>query len=175
MGWVLLTYQLPTEPSRARVTVWREVRRSGALHLQQAVVAFPDTPEFRSEADRFARVVAEVGGKTLAFGGEPLAASDGARLVGRWNKARNAEYRELIAKCEAFLAEIDHEFEVEKFTDAELEEEEAELDKLKRWHERVVRRDVHGAEVGSDAADAIDRAEAALARFTTAVFERTAP
>jgi hypothetical protein len=175
MAWILLTYQLPSEPSRARVAVWREVRRSGALHLQQSVLAFPDTPEFRSEVERFQTVVADVGGDTLTIGGEPLTGADGDRLVERWNAARNAEYDELVSECEKLLAEIDHELEIEKLTDAELEEEEAELGKLQRWHERIRRRDVHQAPTGREAAAAIERAQAALARFANAVFERTAP
>jgi hypothetical protein len=175
MAWVLLTYRLPSCSSRARVAVWREVRRSGALHLQQSVVAFPDTPAFRSELERFMAAVAEVGGETLSIGGEPLAEADGARLVERWNAARDAEYGELISECDTFLAEIEHEFEIEKFTDAELQEEEAELDKLQRWHERIRARDVHVAARGPAAAAAIEGAGEALARYAQAVFERSGP
>jgi hypothetical protein len=175
MAWVLLTYRLPSCSSRARVAVWREVRRSGALHLQQSVVAFPDTPAFRSELERFMAAVAEVGGETLSIGGEPLAEADGARLVERWNAARDAEYGELISECDTFLAEIEHEFEIEKFTDAELQEEEAELDKLQRWHERIQRLDIHQASGAAAAAQALRDAEAALARYSTAVFEHTQP
>ncbi len=96
VAWILLTYKLHSEPSRARVAVWREIRRSGALHLQQSVVAFPDTPAFRE------------------------AAADGSQLAESWNAARDAEYAELVGVCERFLAEIEHEFEIEKFTTAEL-------------------------------------------------------
>ena len=35
----MLIYRLPSNDSRARVAVWRELRRSGALHVQQSVVA----------------------------------------------------------------------------------------------------------------------------------------
>ena len=45
MDWIVLIYRLPTNDSRARVAVWRELRRSGAHHLQQSVVAVPDTPK----------------------------------------------------------------------------------------------------------------------------------
>jgi hypothetical protein len=175
MAWVLFTYQLPSDSSRARVAVWREVRRSGALHLQQSVIAFPDRPAFRPQVDRVMEVVREVGGESLSIGGEPLAEADGARLVERWNAARDAEYGELIAECGNFLTEIEHEFEIEKFTDAELDEEEAELDKLQRWHARIRARDVHGAASGREAVETIARAEAALARYAEAVFERTGP
>jgi hypothetical protein len=172
VAWILLTYQLPSDSSRARVAVWREIRRLGALHLQQSVVVFPDTPGFRTATERFRAIVGELGGETLTIGGAPLDEADGGRLRERWNAQRDAEYRELIDVCEKFLGEIDHEFEIEKFTDAELEEEEAEVDKLQRWYERTKARDVHGASAGADAAAAMGRAQDALARYSQAVFDR---
>lgn len=170
-----MTYRLPRGGSSARVAVWREVRRSGALQLQQSVVAFPDDPAFSRAVDRLRALVSELGGETLAVRAEPMAAADGTRLLDAWNEARAAEYSELRAECGKFLAEIDHEFEIEKFTLAELDEEESSLERLQRWREQVAARDLHGAE-GSDAADAaLTEAQAALERYSTAVFERTAP
>ncbi len=176
MNWVLLTYKLPPDPSsRARVAVWREVRRSSALHLQQSVVAFPDAEGFEAALGRFRALVAELGGESLAFRGGPIEGEDGIRLVQAWNAARDTEFAELVAKCGQFLAEIDHEFEIEKFTSAELEEEEAELDKLERWHERIRTRDVCDAGGAVDADSALARAREALERYSQAVFERSAP
>jgi hypothetical protein len=175
VGWIVLIYRLPANDSRARVAVWRELRRSGALHVQQSVVAVPDGDAFRADVEQLREVLAEVGGQVTALRTEPLSAGDDARLLEAWQDARDAEYRELAGECAKFLAEIDHEFEIEKFTLAELDEEEAELDKLQRWHERIRRLDVHGAPGGPAAASAITDAEAALARYSAAVFERTQP
>ncbi len=176
MDWILLTYKLTPDPSsRARVAVWREVRRAGALHLQQSVVAFPDMEAFGPALDRFRGLVNELGGESLALRGGPLAGEDGARLVEAWNTARDGEFAELADQCRKFLAEIDHEFEIEKFTSAELEEEEAELDKLERWHARVRERDVCGCEGAAEAEAALGRAREALERYSQAVFERSAP
>lgn len=171
--WTLITYRLPSDSSRARVAVWREVRRSGALHLQQSVVAFPDAEGFAEAVARFRALVTEVGGETLALRAEPLEGSDHGQLVEAWNAARGAEYAELASECAKFLAEIDHEFEIEKFTDAELLEEEAELEKLQRWHHRVASRDVHAAPGGEEARDGLRQASDALERYSAAVFERT--
>jgi DNA-binding transcriptional regulator PaaX len=173
VDWIVLLYRLPTKDSRARVAVWRELRRSGALHLQQSVVAIPDDPSFAEVVERLRAVLADVGGQVTALRAQPAEDPDAARLVEAWNDARDAEYRELAGECAKFLAEIDHEFAIEKFTEAELDEEEAELDKLQRWHARIRARDVHGA-AGADAAGhSLQEAEAALARFSDAVFERT--
>ena len=173
MRWFLLTYRLPADRSSARVAVWREVRRSGALQLQQSVIAFPDGEAFARAIARIRAAVDQVGGSTLALHGEPVDASDDERLQSAWNEARSDEYGELIAECEKLVAEIDKEFAKQKFTLAELDEEEAELDKLKSWHDRIRARDVCGAEQAAEADAALERAGEALARYTAAVFDRT--
>jgi hypothetical protein len=173
MSWVLLTYRLPNNNSSGRVAVWREVRRSGALNVQRSVVAFPDHEAFRRPVERFRVLVAEVGGETLAVRAEPLGELDANWLTGAWNAARSAEYAELKAECGKFLSEIEHEFAIEKFTLAELEEEEAELDKLERWHERIEARDIHAAPGAEQAGEALTSARDALERYSSAVFERT--
>lgn len=175
VGWIVLIYRLPSDDSRARVAVWREVRRSGALHVQQSVVAVPDGEAFADAVEGLRRVLSEVGGQVTSLRAEPLASGDDGRLLEAWNEARDDEYRELAGECAKFLAEIDHEFEIEKFTLAELDEEEAELDKLQRWHDRIRRLDVHNAPGRSAAVSALREAEAALVRYSTAVFEHTQP
>jgi uncharacterized protein YdbL (DUF1318 family) len=173
VGWLLLTYRLPAERSSARVAVWREVRRSGALQLQKSVVAFPDVDEFGTAVARVRATVGEVGGSLLAVRAEPLEPADEARLVEAWNAARAAEWGELASECEKLVAEIDKEFAKEKFTLAELDEEEAELEKLRSWRQRIRARDVHGSGGAGEADAALERAEDAVARFTAAVFDRT--
>jgi hypothetical protein len=170
---LLLTYKVPADRSSARVAVWREVRRSGALQLQKSVVAFPDTDDFRTAVTRVRAAVADVGGTVLALRAEPVESEDDARLEAAWNEARAAEYGELAAECEKLVAEIDKEFAKEKFTLAELDEEEAELEKLRSWHGRIRARDVHGCEAAGEAEASLERAAEAVSRFTTAVFDRT--
>src|SRR6185295_13188319 len=173
MPWLLLTYRLPSERSSARVSVWREVRRSGAQQLQNSVVAFPDTEEFRTALARVRAAVNAVEGTALVMRAEPLEGDDEAALIAAWNEAREAEYTELASECDKLVAEIDKEFAKEKFTLAELDEEEAELEKLSSWHARIRARDVHGSDGAGEAEAALGRAGEALARYTAAVFDRT--
>jgi hypothetical protein len=171
--WFLIAYRLPAESSSARVSVWRQVRRSGALQLQQSVVAFPDSEPFARAVARIRAAVDEVGGTTLALRADPFDGADDERLRSAWNDARADEYGELISESEKLVAEIDKEFNKQKFTLAELDEEEAELDKLKAWHQRIRARDVLGCERAEEAEAALVRAGEAVARYTTAVFDRT--
>jgi hypothetical protein len=171
--WFLLTYRVPAERSSARVSVWREVRRSGALQLHPSVIAFPDGEPFERAVARIRAAVDEVGGSVIVFRAEPLEPPDEARLTSAWNEARSDEYEELISECGKLVAEIEKEFQKQKFTLAELDEEEAELDKLKRWRDRITARDILGCQRAGEAESALDEASKALARYTTAVFDRT--
>src|SRR3954453_2796424 len=168
MGWIVVLYRLPPNNSRARVAVWRELRRSGALHVQQSVVAVPDDERFAGVVERLREVLIDVGGQVTALRTEPMDGGGDGRLLEAWNEARDAEYRELAGQCAKFLAEIDHEFEIEKFTHAELDEEEAELEKLQRWYDRTRARDVHGASGAQAAGRALRQADEALARYSQA-------
>src|SRR4051794_1209462 len=127
------------------------------------------------DMDRLSALIADVGGQVTVLRTQPGPGRGDGRLVEAWNEARDAEYRELAGECAKFLAEIDHEFEIEKFTLAELDEEEAELQKLQQWHERIRSRDLHEASGGKEAAGALGQAVDALGRFSDAVFERTQP
>jgi len=170
VGWIVLIYRLPSNDSRARVAVWRELRRSGALHVQQSVVAVPDTDAFAADVQRLREVLANVGGQVTALRTEPLASGDDGRLLEAWNDARDAEYRELAGECAKFLAEIDREFEIEKFTLAELEEEEQSLDRLRRWYRELRSRELIGIPATTDSATALKQCEERFARYADRVY-----
>ncbi len=84
VGWIVVTYKLSAEASRARVAVWRETRRSGATHLQQSVVAFPDTNAFRAAIKRLRALVDRADGPYI---GGPA----------RCAKSKRGEARQLAA------------------------------------------------------------------------------
>ena len=42
LAWRTLIYRVPAEPASKRVSVWRDLKRLGALYLQQCVCIVPD-------------------------------------------------------------------------------------------------------------------------------------
>ena len=142
MDWLVLTYHLPAEPSRHRVAVWRELRRVGALSLQQATWALPDRQEFLDAVTRAASLIERAGGEALVFDAEPRGAEIEARLQRLFTAEREEEWREFLGECAKFEREIDQEIEKQKFTAAELDEEEQNLDRLRRWFRELRGRDI---------------------------------
>lgn len=65
--WVLLAYRLPREPSAPRVTVWRKLRRLGALQLVDGLVTLPATAETVEAFGWLADEVLEAGGEAWTW------------------------------------------------------------------------------------------------------------
>src|SRR5947208_3250798 len=65
--WVLLAYRMPREPSAPRVTVWRKLRRLGAVQVVDGLVALPANAETVEAFGWIADEVIEGGGEAWAW------------------------------------------------------------------------------------------------------------
>lgn len=165
-----MTYRLPAEPSRHRVAIWRELRRLGAVPLQQGTWAVPAGEPFDAG---FARVTAAI----TAAGGQPvvLAVADDpastTQLEALFTGQREAEWAEFVADCGKYEAELAGEVAKGKLTLAELDEEEESLDRLRRWYRAIRARDLFGAPGAADAERRLKEAVEALEQFAEQVYQ----
>jgi hypothetical protein len=145
MEWILLAYRLPTEPSRHRVAVWRELRRVGAVSLQQATWAVPARRGFADAITKAVELIERADGEVLVFDAAPQGDAMAARLEAQFSAERDQEWQEFLTECAKFDAEIAKEIRIEKFTAAELDEEEQNLERLRRWFRELKTRDLFGS------------------------------
>jgi hypothetical protein len=87
-------------------------------------------------------------------------------------QAREAEWGEFVTDCGKFEAEIDREFAQDKFTLAELDEEEQSLERLRRWYRELRSRDIFGAPSAPAATARLEVVAGALQRYAQAVYDR---
>ena len=168
--WILLIYRIKSESSSRRTYVWRQLRQLGAVYLQQAVAVLPDRPELRRELDRLGLRIQSGGGEASFLETTSPTPAWEAELVARFNAARDAEYEEILDSVEGFEDEIRRETRKKRFRFAELEEGEADWEKLQRWFARLTERDFFGAEGRAGAEEALARGRALLDTFTTEVY-----
>jgi hypothetical protein len=173
--WVVMVVRLPTEPSRHRVAVWRELRRIGALSLGQGIWTAPDVPAFADGIQRAVELAERGDGDVVLLDATGRSDSDTDRLTSLFNDARRAEWDEFVADCAKFEAEIDKELAANKLTLAELEEEEQSVDRLRRWYRELKTRDVfsseHAAAAEQRLKDCIERLEDYTQRVFAAVHQ----
>lgn len=120
------------------------MRKAGALSLGQGVWAVPDLPAFAAGVKRAVELVGRADGDATVLEAAGRSPADAARFESLFNAGRQADWAEFMADCGKFEAEVAKEIRIEKFTLAELEEEEQSLERLRRWHRDLTVRDVFG-------------------------------
>src|SRR5690349_3980885 len=106
MSWLMLIYRVPSTPSRARVAVWRELKRLGGLYVQQAVCVLPDRPDLRENANRIRRRIEESGGSSIFLALNDVGAEAHAQFTDGFREQSAKEYAEIIEECDTkFVAE----------------------------------------------------------------------
>ena len=157
--WLVMLARMPTEPARHRMALWRELRRAGAVPLGQAAWALPDLPAVRPRLHRLTDLATAGNGTLLTLAAQGHAAVDEAQLDQLYAEAREQEWVEFRADCGKYLAELDKEEAIGKYTLAELEEEEQSLDRLRRWYRDLRGRDLLTSPPTHDAATDLKQCE----------------
>lgn len=170
MGWRIVTYRLTGEGSGNRVGIWRELRRRGAVSLQTATWAMPSGDQFDEGLDKAVTMVRRSGGTVLVADVDPASPAV-AELESLYNAERDAEWSEFASECDKALAELAGEVAKEKFTLAELDEEEHNVDRLRRWYRELRAKDLYGAPGSVSAEIKLKEAVDALEDFAERVYE----
>jgi len=132
MTWVLLIYTVPSEPSRKRAFIWRELKKVGAIYLRDGVCALPERDSTMTALRAIAAKVEEFGGHATIVEAARLAAARSEAIIAQSCTARVAEYAEIAHDAAQFLQHIRHETAHRDFTFGELTDLAQDLSKLKR-------------------------------------------
>ena len=172
MKWLFFSYSLPTEPSKARVYVWRQLRKLGAVNYQSAWV-LPYSNERVADIKKLMADIENYHGESMLIEGKSVDKGQDELIKKAIVESRNEEYQEVIEKCEDFFKEIQFEIERKNFIFAEVEENEEELEKLKQWLKKVEKRDVVEAPLRKTAIEKIKSCEKLFDDFAKTVFLHT--
>jgi len=172
--WLMLIYRVPSDSSKARVAVWRDLKRMGGLYVQQAVCVLPDRPDLRASLDRVRERIDELGGSSIFLTLRDVEEDARHTFVTGFRTQSAKEYAEIIEECDTkFVKEIEFERFRKNYTFEEAEEIRQDLEKLRRWLDRVESRDWMGADGRDTARQRVADCEVLLEQFEADVYERT--
>jgi hypothetical protein len=173
-AWLLLIYRVPSDSSNARVSVWRELKRLGGFYVQQAVCVLPDQDDLRSSLERIRERISALGGSSVFVTLRDVGDDARDQFVEGFRRQSAKEYAEIIEECETkFVKEIEFERFRENYTFEETEEIRQDLEKLRRWLDKVEARDWMKADGRTLARDKVAECERLLEEFEADVYERT--
>jgi hypothetical protein len=105
LDWLLLVYRLPREPSTPRITIWRKLRRLGALQLVDGLVTLPADARTKEQLEWIADEAIEAGGEASLWVSRPTSARAERALIEQFSKAAAAEYAEVVVQATAAAAD----------------------------------------------------------------------
>ncbi|WP_082053206.1 Chromate resistance protein ChrB [Gordoniibacillus kamchatkensis] len=153
-----------------RVRVWRNLKALGVVYIQQSVCVAPDTPEVRRKIQQMEKFIQSGGGETFLMEVVQFADRTEEHMVQLFNDQRTREYEEFFGGCDLFLKEIENETKRKNFTFHEVEENETDLGKLKKWYRKIMKRDFFHSPLMLNAKNRLDLCERKLAEFTEQVY-----
>jgi len=167
--WLRLVYRIPSEPTRLRAAVWRRLKSLGAVYVQNSAAVLPAGRASEHALRRLRHEIDGMEGSAVLMLCTALVGGQDVHAL--FQSARDNEYEEILDKCQDFHAGLEKEYAAEHFTYGELEENEVELVKLRNWFAKVKTRDVFGAPLRAEAANALEACESALEAYAARVYD----
>jgi len=168
--WLVINYNLPTEPSRIRVATWRRLKKLGAVNIQQSMWVLPESKDNYSALETISQEIENNDGEILLMQSVFFHSKHEERVKSCFNNLRDEEYKEFTSECEKYLKELEKEISIQKFTFAELEEEEEELEKLTSWHGKIKARDIFNSSQRNYAEEKLDEIKKAFENYSYMVY-----
>lgn len=173
--FLVLVYRMPAKPTAGRVAVWRQLKKIGAIYLQQSACVFPDNAHVRRDLTPILARITDESGEYHLLPLRKLDPDEARKLIQQFQDQTSKHYQEIVENCEVnFTKEIEFETFRKNFTYEEAEEIRAEFEKIVAWYERVRERDWFGAPNRDHAEQWLQRCEKMLEEFEATVFEHEA-
>ncbi len=102
--WLLLLYGLPTKKGAARVNLWRQLKKCGALPLKTSAYLLPDKAEHHERLQWLAQQVRDSGGEATIIHVTEIEGLGSEDIVRQFNEARASDYGTLLAALNGLIA-----------------------------------------------------------------------
>jgi hypothetical protein len=152
--WLLLLYGLSTRHGTARVSLWRKLRKFGAVPLKTSAYVLPDEPIHYERFQWLAKQIQDGGGEATLIRVAEIEGMPNERIVHLFNQARAAEYKELADAIQKSLS---------NHKNSQADSVPRELEKHQRRFNEIREIDYFNTPVGQDAQMLVQRLERTLA------------
>lgn len=172
-GWLLLIYTVPSQPTRKRAAVWRDLKRLGAVYLRDGVAALPAIGDLRERLQAVANRVIEYDGTADLIVAPRFPGPRDDEVRQQFQDERAAEYREVYHACVRFLRDVLEDVNADEFGFPDVEKLESELIRLRRYYDTIKERDYFGAPGLRRVAEILGKCDVAFQNFVATASRRT--
>ena len=152
-SWLLLLYGLPTKHSAERVSLWRKLKKFGALQLKTSAYVLPDQPVHFERFQWLATQVRDAGGEATLIRMTEIEGLTNEEMARLFNQARAADYGTLLKGLTSFI---------KKNKKGRSESHDKDLEKLRQRFNELRQIDYFDCPAAHDAQMLLTRAEGLL-------------
>ncbi len=134
--WLIVAYDVPNEPSKFRVKVWRDLKSQGGLYPQMSFCILPYSQDMLEKLEPIKSEVERVG-SMIILQSQALTPNDKKFLRNLLNDQTERQYLEILEECQEFLDEVKSNIAQKVFKDEEIQELDESLEGLNRWFAKI--------------------------------------
>src|SRR5258708_19068635 len=101
--WLLLTHQIPAEPSNARVKIWRKLQGLGAVPIKNSIYVLPNRSGTREDFEWLKKEISGMKGEASVFLADSITDIDEKEIVRAFKEARSKEYAKFIHEATTLM------------------------------------------------------------------------
>lgn len=102
-----MVYKVPSEPTRLRAAVWRDVHHLGAVYLQDGVCLIPDVIDMELNLDALREKIVGMGGRAWTFRAQSNATGQDADLEGLFRESTADELAQTRNEARTLLRHLE--------------------------------------------------------------------
>jgi len=137
MQWIVLSYSLPSRANTPRVTLWRRLRRLGAVSPTGSVYILPAHDECVESFQWLAQEIQQAKGEALVMSVAQFEGLNDGQMMTLFNQARAEEYEEILEA----LAQLERQVVEDHAEEATTADFHNTLHKLQKQQSEVARID----------------------------------
>jgi hypothetical protein len=103
LTWLLLLLRLPATHKTERVSVWRKLKKSGAIQIKTSTYLLPDNPPQYEYFQWLAQQIRDFGGDATLVRVQEIEGMPNQKLIALFNRARDEEYGAIKTALQRFL------------------------------------------------------------------------
>jgi len=104
--WLLLLYKVPPEPTANRVSVWRKLKRLGAILLHDAAWVLPPSPRTLEEFQWLVAEIRDRGGEAMLWEGSLCQDGQADELARQFLAQVDGVYADILGDLERADADL---------------------------------------------------------------------
>src|SRR5438093_10045656 len=102
-AWLLLLFSLPTNRNTERVTVWRRLKKMGAVQIKTSTYLLPDAPAQYEQFQWLAQQIRDYGGDSTLVRAQEIEGLTREKVIAMFNDVRAKDYAELRKSLQNFI------------------------------------------------------------------------